>query len=54
MNFTESGLASFVKSEFKAQKAKTGQSDKAMAKQITKYLTNNKTGDFFGNMVDTI
>lgn len=53
-NFTESGLAKFIKSEFKTQKEKTGQSDKSMAKQITKYLTNNKTGDFFGNMADNI
>lgn len=52
--FTESGLAKFIKSEFKAQSAKTGQSAQSMAKQITKYLYNIKTGDYFGNMADNI
>lgn len=53
-HYEESALAEFVKSEFKAQHAKTGQSHLSMAKQITKYLTNIKTGDFFGNMADNI
>ena len=52
--FTESGLAKFIKSEFKAQSAKTGQSSQSMAKQITKNLYNIKTGDYFGNMADNI
>ena len=32
----------------------TGKSDKALAKQVTQYLTNHKTGDFFGNFAETI
>lgn len=52
--FTEGGLAKFIKSEFKAQHAKTGQSYQSMAKQLTKSLYNVKTGNYFGNMADTI
>ena len=53
-HYTESGLASRIKTDFAAQRAKTGKSDKALAKQVTQYLTNHKTGDFFGNFAETI
>ena len=53
-HYTESGLASRIKTDFAAERAKTGKSDQALAKQVTRYLTNHKTGDFFGNFADTI